>query len=209
MNRERVSIILATITLAFFLFSGCSGIEYDSEKDRNTVIATVNGQPLYKGDLNDRWAAVEPMMEAAFEDMTDAEEKKTTKEYKANLVDAMVKQEVLSQMGTDETYHIELTDADLSAIEAQYQDTLNEITAFILENYQQSGITDVSEAQMNAEVAAFFEGQGTTPDAFYDNIKEMKKRAKLKDAVIENVTDVTKAEVSAYYDSMLQEQMTT
>lgn|GEM_PF-2326561 len=203
---KKLLIIFCLVIFIATLFIGCTKAEYNSEQDRSIVVAKVNGVPLYKAEINDRWSTVLPMMEATFAGMSDDEIKEKEQEHRLEILDSMIKEEINRQKAESSEFNIVLTDEEIDNLTIKYNEVIASMEAYIMQNFNRSGIFEVSEEQMTAELKAFFAGQGTTREDFFEDMKRIETRKKLRLVIEDEIVDVSSDETEAFYKSMLAEQ---
>jgi hypothetical protein len=205
---RKIIIAIFLIMIILIMAVSCTTAEYNTQADRSKVVAKVNDQALYKAELNDRWSTVLPMMEATFATMTDKEIEQKELSTKLEILDSMISQEINRQKADSDEYNISLTQEELISLDLRFNEVILSMEAYILQNFNKSGITEVTSQQMTAELKAFFAGQGTTREDYYEDMKIIEMRKKLRIVIGTQITSVSKQETKMFYEKMLDEQQT-
>ena len=106
-------------TLAVLLavaVSGCSMVRVNEKKDRNIVVASVNGEKIRKGKLLDQYQQY-----AASYGVSD-EDKDQVKSIKANILDGLINQELVRQKAEKAGY--KANDKNRAQAEKEYEQTV-------------------------------------------------------------------------------------
>jgi hypothetical protein len=185
---------------------GCAQTEYNTEEDRNVVIAKVNGQELYKAELNDRWSTVLPMMDATFAGLSDKEIKEKELEHKLKILDSMISEEINRQKASSNETNLSLSDEEIISLDIKFNEAIQSMEAYIMQNFNKAGISEIGEEQMTAELKAFFAGQGTTREDYYEDMKSIEIRRKLRTFVESEISSVSDDEIQLFYNKLLSEQ---
>ena len=114
-NWRKVLFSTLAVVLAV-LVSGCNMVRVNEKKDRNIVVASVNGEKIRKGKLLDRYQQY-----AASYGVSD-EDKDQVKSIKANILDGLINQELVRQKAEKAGY--KANDKNRAQAEKEYEQTV-------------------------------------------------------------------------------------
>jgi hypothetical protein len=194
------------LVLVLIFANGCKQTVYNGEEDKNIVIAEVNTVKLYKAELDDRWSTVLPMMDAVFAGLNESEIEQKELEHKLKILDSMIAAEINRQKSISKEFNISLTSKEIEKLDKRYKEVIAGMEDYILNNFKAAGITEVSEQQMTAELKAFFVGQGTTREDYYEDMRSIEIRKKLQTVIKNEVEKVDYMEIEIFYENLLAQQ---
>lgn len=195
---------IGLVSAIALLTSACSLIEIDAEKDAKTVVAVVNGEEVYKGEVLEQYNSYNSYYN--FEDGTEE-----SNDLKAEVLDAVVKQKLTSQYLKNEKAVDKLTDEERAEAEATADETINNATGYtsLLAKYEEEAKEDPSidpEAKAREEADKMIQEQyGITREQAYEEQYLEQARLKILDELGE-AAEVTDEEVQAEYDKLLESQ---
>jgi len=114
-NWRKVLFSTLAVVLAV-LVSGCNMVRVNEKKDRNIVVASVNGEKIRKGKLLDQYQQY-----AASYGVSD-EDKDQVKSIKANILDGLINQELVRQKAEKAGY--KANDKNRAQAEKEYEQTV-------------------------------------------------------------------------------------
>lgn len=201
---------ITAIVLAFgLIFAGCSMVEVNEERDKETVIAKVNDEVILKGDfqnLYNMYVSYGYFREGFDTDPAQREDYEAAVE---ELVNSMINTKVMEIMA-EQKGCFDFSPEDRSEIDADVADALNsyvEMYAKVL--VLEEANADLSEEELNAlalENLDTFLADGEWGFTKQDIVDDY-EATKAQDVLIETTTasiEVTEDEVKTYYDFLTE-----
>ncbi len=180
--------------------AACNLVTVDENKDKEQVVATVNGVELLKKtyfDAYDGMAYAYQMMGMQPDDT-----------LKTQALDAIVQQEVLNQKAKEGGYD-KLTDEETADVQKQYDDALNQFKEGFREDVKtelgEGATDDAIEKSLQERVDVELKNQGVDLDNFKKELTNEKIRQKQQTAFNETVT-IDDNDIKAWYDKELETQ---
>lgn len=188
----------AAAVLVFFLMlqlTGCALISVDPDRDNAQVIATLDGQDIYKSQFNNYMAYLEMQYKMSSQSMPTGSSLKTLKE---NLYDALIQQDALAMKADKDGVTVD-EDSITKTAEETYdslKDSLGEGFTNILDsNY-------VTEDMFKDWIVQFQIDSSKASKVLEDYLDEVKKDPSMVlDQVVGKIgdEDVTRGEYDYYY----------
>ncbi|MBN2878103.1 MAG: peptidylprolyl isomerase [Clostridia bacterium] len=202
--------VMAVLLVLSLVFAGCSMIEVNEEKDRQTVVAKVGSQTVLKGDVVD---AIENQLQIYMmygyypEDFaTNPEYSEYYTEFVTGIVDAMVGNEVEKTIAREKGCY-DFSAEDRAAIDDDISSTLNiyaEMYATDLAELPENAL--LSEEELNAlafenlDAYLLEKDFGITKEDVIKNAEDTKALEILYNITSSGI-EVTEDEVKAAYDA--------
>jgi len=202
--------LIAVLLVLSLVFAGCSMIEINEEKDRETVIAKAGDQTILKGDVVD---AIENQLQIYMmygyypEDFaTNPEYSEYYTDFVTGIVDAMVDNEVEKSIAREKGCY-EFTAEERAAIDDEISSTLNiyaEMYATDLAELPENAL--LSEEELNAlafenlDTYLTEKDFGISKQAVIENTEDTKALEILYNLTTSGI-EVTEDEVKAAYDA--------
>lgn len=193
----------AVILLCVLLLASCKPIEYNDERDRAQIIATVNGQPIYKGVFNDKLDAIKPFFEQTVKGETKEEIEAQIAVQKEMILESLIDNEIKRQQTLK--YGLSLSDINLSDIEQMYENSIRSMMEFLRSQYQAAGM-QLSEQELRTAAENNFAEQGITKEQYINNVAQNILATRLNEAIAKEAEDVTEEEINEYYNNLILEQ---
>ncbi len=203
-------------TLAVLLVvavSGCSMVRVNEKKDRNTVVAKVNGEKILKGKLLDQYQQY-----AASYGVSD-EDKDQVKSVKASILDGLINQELVRQKA-EKAGH-KANDKNRAQAEKEYEQTVADYAKSLQQKAEQDK-ADKEKADQNkntdqnvdyekrarAEMKKSLQSMHMTKKDYIEFVAE---NIAIQDYLDELTADVSvkDKEIKDYYDQQLKAQKET
>ena len=203
-------------TLAVLLVvavSGCSMVRVNEKKDRNTVVAKVNGEKILKGKLLDQYQQY-----AASYGVSD-EDKDQVKSVKASILDGLINQELVRQKA-EKAGH-KANDKNRAQAEKEYEQTVADYAKSLQQKAEQDK-ADKEKADQNkntdqnvdyekrarAEMKKSLQSMHMTKKDYIEFVAENIAIQDYLDGLTADVS-VKDQEIKDYYDQQLKAQKET
>lgn len=192
--------IVLTLSVAL---TGCSAAGRE-EKDRNKVVAEVNGEKILKGEVLDQYKTQRDYYGITDENEGKNEYKQLASTLKSNVLENLIYQKLIKQNAAREGYKV--TDEILAQAKADF----NEVLANIEEQFKLQEGEDTSGNTDYAQKAKDFVDEqlkqmGMTQDEYINLMAEQTVMQQLMDKMIGEV-QVSDDDIKNYYDSELKAQ---
>jgi parvulin-like peptidyl-prolyl isomerase len=203
---------VALVLAAVLFFSGCSMITKNSDKVENQAVATVNGTPVYRYQV-EKYFEITYFLESYYYsgygssvDLSSTDARASNKSYLESTVDNLAYLEVLKQKANE--FGLALTDDEKTSNRTNADDFFSSIKDSIQTEVESAAKTDAT-IDITSEVESQYEAQltamGFTADDYYNFLNDQKLLSKVDDYT-HQFAEVTDDDVTKWYNDTLAQQ---
>lgn len=194
--------VVAVMTLSVTL-SGCSAAK-KAEKDRNKVVAEVNGESILLGEVLDTYDSQKAYYNITDDNEDTEEYKEVAKNLKSSILENLIYSKLTMQKANEAGFKV------TNEILEQSKTEFNEILKSVEEQFKLEGGTDTSGSTDYTQKAKEYideqlKQMGTTQDDYIKMMAEQKIIEQFKDKTIGEI-QVSDEEIKSYYDSEVKAQ---
>lgn len=186
--------------------AGCNMVFLNEERDKQTVVATVNGEDILKPTVMQLYNSYKSMYGITDENEKSEAAAEAVKTLKDSLLDAAVN-DVLSRQKAKEL-GVDLTEEEQKAIDQEMDEVLANIQTRA-ESYADAAIAADSTIDRDAYIAKekeyMLESYGINDGSYRKNLESQKLLEKLQEHLLNGYTP-TDEEIQAWYDKNLESQ---
>lgn len=193
---KRVGLILCIISL-FVSAVGCDTVKVDPEKDRQRVVAKVDGDEILKGEFLDLYNQYKGIYGITDEVEDNPEYKDTIAQVKGMILDQLITEKIVYNKAVESGFKVD--DEAKADIKKQILGELEESLKLDEENGE-----DVEELAKE-QLAEYLELSGMTEDEFWELAAKQEKINQFAEELLAEV-EVTDADIKEYYEKQLKEQ---
>ncbi len=193
---KRVGLILCIISL-FVSAVGCDTVKVDPEKDRQRVVAKVDGDEILKGEFLDLYNQYKGIYGITDEVEDNPEYKDTIAQVKGMILDQLITEKIVYNKAVESGFKVD--DEAKADIKKQILEELEESLKLDEENGE-----DVEELAKE-QLAEYLELSGMTEDEFWELAAKQEKINQFAEELLAEV-EVTDADIKEYYEKQLKEQ---
>lgn len=195
---------IAALVCMAMLLVGCNLIRVNPEKDRQLVIATVNGEDVLKGDFLDLYAQAKYYSGISDDMEKNANYKELIEQVKDNVLENLIVSKIVEQKAREAGYTV--TEDDL--IQAK-EDTIAEWAEYLKALDESQGLEVLSQEEYEQKAV---ESLQKTADERYTTVEEVirlqaiaGKTQEFQDATLADVA-ATDSDIESYYQENLASQ---
>lgn len=202
--RKSIMIRITALACMAALLVGCNLVRVNPEKDRQLVIAVVNGEDILKGDYLDMYEQQRYYYGITEELANDPDQKEYVEQFKENILDSLVVWKVIEQKAAEAGYTV--TEEDL--IKAR-EDTIADWADYLKSLDEDQGNEVLTQEEYEHKAV---ESLQQTADQRYTTVEEIirkqavaEKSQAFQDETLKDEV-ATVAEVESYYQKNLSSQ---
>jgi len=202
MNKLR---IVALALVCVMVFTGCTLVSPNEEKIAGQVVATVNGEEIYRHQVDE----MVEMYAASYgidPESTDENMQAAYEELKRSVLDSLITNELMLQKAPE--LGITLTDEEIQSNKDQADDLFvsrkEEIRNLVEEEAKVDASIDV-EAESAARYEDFVQSMDSTPESYAEYLNEMAIVTDVQTYMYEQA-DLPEQEIKDWYDNALEVQ---
>jgi len=195
---------IAALVCMAMLLVGCNLIRVNPEKDRQLVIATVNGEDVLKGDFLDLYTQAKYYSGISDDMEKNANYKELIEQVKDNVLENLIVSKIVEQKAREAGYTV--TEDDL--IQAK-EDTIAEWAEYLKALDESQGLEVLSQEEYEQKAV---ESLQKTADERYTTVEEVirlqaiaGKTQEFQDATLADVA-ATDSDIESYYQENLASQ---
>ncbi|NLJ40622.1 MAG: peptidylprolyl isomerase [Clostridiales bacterium] len=197
MGRKKVLALFTILFLLVLSIMGCG-----SNSSNKTVVARVNGEKITKGEFDKIYNQMKQGYGITEEMEQDPERKEMLKEFKAEILEQMVMEKLITQNAKKAGF--EVTDEVLKDARTEFQGIISDLT------FQMEAIDDGEEEKdYLKEAESYIDEQlkeiGQTREEFIESIAQQIAVERYIDTLVEDVR-ADDDEVREYYEEKLKDQ---
>jgi len=195
--------VLCVLLAMMMVMSGCGMLAVNEERDNEVVVATVNGEPIYKGEYKTLYEQYANYLGIDSVTASSAAYQQDMVAIRQELLDMMVEREVTWQM-VEEFGFAELTAEQEAQIQENFNALIDLATPSYLVDEDGKAIENPTEEQKAAARAQVIADFGVSEEEYLETLR----RTECEDALFEELTDmasVTTDEVRERYNTMVEE----
>ncbi len=198
MNKVKITALLAALIM---LFSGCSLVSVDEERVANQVVASINGEEIYKYEVDE--------VTAIYGLDADTEDEAARAQYEEvanSVLDSLALNIILFQKAAD--LGIELTDEEIKENEKQSKEIFSNRKEAIRTEVEEEAAEDETidiEQEIEKRYQEYVENMEATPETYVETINRQSIVYKVQDYIY-GLASVTDEEVKDWYDQTLEIQ---
>ena len=192
MNKVKRTAFTAFVIVLALLMSGCSLVQVNEEKDRNIVVAKVNGEEIKKGDVLDQYVSSYGQTEEYDEDIMK------------NILESMIEDRLLKQKAKAAGY--EVNDEALKQAQEEYEQAINDYAKSLEEEAGKDADPNTDyKKKAREDYENYIKLSGMTMDEYMNLIAEYVVLDKYIDELTKDLT-VSDSEIEEYYNEELEFQ---
>lgn len=196
--------IIALVLACILLFAGCSLVSVDKERVGKQVVATVNGENIYRDE-------VDSILQSYGVDM-DPQDEETLLQYEStanDILDYLVNNEVILQKAPELGF--DLTDEEKQQNEADAKAMFADNKQSIRDQVEEDAKADPSidvDVETEVRYAMFLEMTNISPDTYTEYLNENAMITATQEYMYDQ-RQLTEDEVKAWYDDTLAMQQSS
>lgn len=194
---------IVAVTILSLTLTGCSAAK-KAEKDRNKVVAEVNGEKILKGEVLDSYDSQKSNYGITADNEGTDEYKELVKNLKSSILENLVYSKLTMQKANEAGYKV--TDEILEKSKTEFNVILKNVEEEIKlqEGSDTSGNTDYAKKAKDY-IDEQLKQMGTTKDKYIQMMAEQTITQQFMDKTIGEIK-VSDEEIKNYYDSELKSQ---
>lgn len=202
MNRVKKLGLMICIISLFISAVGCDAVKIDPEKDRQRVVAKVDGYEILKGELLDLYDQYKPIYGITDDVEEDSEYEDTIKQIKEALLDQLIRENVIYNKAVEAGFEVD--DEVKAEVRRQMLEYIEENLKLDEEN-KDKDIESIAEEQLEKQLGEYIEQIGITEEEFWEREVKYEQINRFMDEKLKDI-EATDEDIQEYYDEQLEEQ---
>lgn len=193
MNKRQRMVLIALIGIMAVLMAGCNLVRVNEEKDRQIVVAKVNGKEILKGAVLDQYRANYGVPEEYDEQIL------------TGILDALIEEELVKQKAEAAGYV--LNDEVINRAREEYEQSLKDYAEALREEAGEDDDSDTDYLQKAKEkMSEYYEAAGLSEEEYIENWAKYIAIQDYLDQLTNDIT-VTETEIEEFYQEELEFQL--